>query len=129
MKKFLTIAVAFIYLAISSGLILEIHYCMGKEAGSSVKFAGNATPRCGKCGMENGPHKCCHNELKLIKVQDSHQQVSLDYQCQAPEAPVQEYNVPDLLFHFNASASTFADHSPPSSPPRSLCILNCVFRI
>ena len=89
MKKFLTIAVAFIYLAISSGLILEIHYCMGKEAGSSVKFAGNATPRCGKCGMENGPHKCCHNELKLIKVQDSHQQASLDYQCQAPEVPVQ----------------------------------------
>jgi hypothetical protein len=127
MKKFLAISVAFIYLAITSGLVLQIHYCMGKEAGSAIRFSEADSHACDKCGMEKGKSNCCHDETKFIKIQDSHKQVTNDFQCQPPAVPQQEYEVASPVSHFYSSTIPGKDHSPPGQIP--LTILNSVFRL
>jgi len=49
MKKFAIGILAILYMGVSSGIAMEIHYCMGKKAG--VEFYGSSTDKCGKCGM------------------------------------------------------------------------------
>ncbi|MEO5685101.1 MAG: hypothetical protein ABIQ88_20825 [Chitinophagaceae bacterium] len=132
MKKVLAISVAFMYLAITSGLVLQIHYCMGKEIGSSVKFAETTTHTCGECGMQNAKNKCCHDEVKFIKLQDVHKQVSVDYQLTPPVATAQEFNLINPSFDFNnIAADEVCNNSPPDddADTPSIFLLNSVFRI
>ena len=119
------------YLAITSGLVLQIHYCMGEQTGSSVKFAEVSNLTCNKCGMEKGSNKCCHDEVKFVKLQEVHQQVTADYSLQPTSAVIQEYNL------LNAPLTTCADaiDSRMNAPPDdddgqpSLLIFHSIFRI
>lgn len=132
MKKILAITVAFMYLAITSGLVLQIHYCMGKEAGSSLKFAETSTNTCGKCGMENNKGKCCHDEVRLIKLQDDHKQVTSDYQITPPAAFPQTFNCIEPTLLFNApSEEEVCNNSPPDDDTSQplIFLLHGVFRI
>jgi len=131
MKKILAIIVACMYLAITSGLVLQIHYCMGQEMGSTVKFAETETHTCSNCGMQNAKNKCCHDEVKFIKLQDVHKQVNADFQFAAPVAAPQPFNFIDPLLQFNNNASPVCDNAPPGGdigqPP--VFLLHGVFRI
>jgi hypothetical protein len=128
MKK-LTIAIlAILYLGVSSGIALEIHYCMGKKAG--VDFYGETPAKCGKCGMEE-KEGCCNDEHKFYKLSDSHKNVTSDVSLTAPELILVSTGIP------MAPAPTQTDHpgnvlrnnSPPDLSRPSACILHCVFRI
>ena len=46
MKKIYTGILAFVYLAVSSGVALELHYCMGNKAG--MELFGGGSDTCGK---------------------------------------------------------------------------------
>ena len=131
MKKILAITVAFMYLAITSGLVLHIHYCMGEQTGTSVKFAEINSQTCGKCGMEKGSNKCCHDEIKFLKLQDVHKQVNADYQIAPPPAIVHDYNLIDASTLFNAVDECVSNNSPPDDDAEQVPIflLNGVFRI
>ncbi len=48
-KKLFLFAITFIYMSISTGIAMEIHYCMGKKAG--MEFYVSSSDKCGKCGM------------------------------------------------------------------------------
>ncbi|MDH7460211.1 hypothetical protein QEG73_02940 [Chitinophagaceae bacterium 26-R-25] len=132
MKKLFTIALAFLYLAITSGLVLEMHYCMGKLACSEFALAKHEPSKtCSKCGMENGKNKCCKDEVKVIKLQDVHKQVSLDYEINVPVAIL-----PYHTWQFDRYAPvtsdrnyTYNSHAPPLTGGISKCVLNSVFRI
>lgn len=121
------------YLAISSGLVLQIHYCMGKAIGSTIQFAETGTSTCSKCGMENAKNKCCHDELKLIKLQDAHKQVNTDFEITAPALQPQQFNFIDPVLNFNTSTDCSCNNnSPPDDDDTgqpSLFILHSVFRI
>jgi len=131
MKKILAITVAFMYLAITSGLVLQIHYCMGEQTGSSVKFAEINNLTCSKCGMEKGSNKCCHDEVKFLKLQDVHKQVSADFQIAPAPAIMHDYNLIDPAILFSADTIVECDNSPPGDDTEQLPIflLNGVFRI
>ena len=131
MKKILAIVVTCMYLAITSGLVLQIHYCMGQQTGSSVQFAEVAAHTCSKCGMENGKSKCCHDEVKFLKLQDVHKQVSTDYQFTPPVAAAQEFNLIDPVLRFDSCGPAVSNNSPPNDDAGqpSIFILNGVFRI
>jgi len=132
MKKILAIVVACMYLAITSGLVLQIHYCMGRQVGSSVKFAEADTHACSKCGMQNAKNKCCHDEVKFIKLQDVHQQVTADYQVIPPVIIDQQFNLIDPVLHFNTDKAGVCNNSPPDDDDESqpsILLLHCIFRI
>lgn len=131
MKKILAIAVAFMYLAITSGLVLQVHYCMGKQSGTSVAMGAGEDHTCGKCGMKNGKNKCCHDEVKFIKLQDAHKQVTADFEIHAPAATTQEFNLINAGQPLCCQAPSPASHSPPEDDIEQLplFIRYGVFRI
>lgn len=67
MKRFIAGILAFLYLAIASGIGISIHYCMGNKTG--VEYAYHADRQCHRCGMENR-QGCCHDEYKVVKIAD-----------------------------------------------------------
>ncbi|MBL0146451.1 MAG: hypothetical protein IPP48_12605 [Chitinophagaceae bacterium] len=71
MKKLLLTITAIIYMAASTGIAMDVHYCMGKLAG--VEYFSKVDDKCGRCGMkEVGKNGCCHDEHKFVKLEDSH---------------------------------------------------------
>jgi hypothetical protein len=128
-KKILLAISTVIYMVLASGIAMEIHYCMGKEAG--IDFYGSKTDTCGKCGMKEKNTGCCHNEHQFYKLEDSHKNVfnTIDF--------TKHYNIVAPLVHAvydinppaNELTAIAANNSPPvlNSPP--IRIMYCVFRI
>ena len=119
------------YLAITSGLVLQIHYCMGRQSGATVAISAEADHTCGKCGMTNGKNKCCHDEVKFIKLQDAHKQVTADFEVAAPAATVSEFNLINASQLSSCQPSAPANHSPPDDDIEQipLFVRYSVFRI
>ena len=133
-KKLLTISLAFLYLLFSSGLLVEVHHCMGRIADSRL-HAFTHTPQdgyCGKCGMEKGMETshCCKDEVKLVKVEDDQKAVGTYFQLDAPvlvlqQTPVQYWLAPsDEVVTRQLPPAT----GPPIIPP-AFQELYCIFRI
>lgn len=122
MKKALATILAVIYLTTSSGATVTMHYCMGKF--SSVDFFKN--DKCGKCGMKKADG-CCHDDVKVIKMHDTHQFVSHEVNLTPSVAIVPaNYAVfqPSLLY--TSPLFTVNNNSPPHTP---IFIWNCVFKL
>jgi hypothetical protein len=124
LKKIATILLLAVYIAFSSGIALNVHYCMGEFSGVAIGKAENDV--CGTCGMDNTG--CCHDDFKVVKLTDNHQPslIKDDFQkiSLLPAEPVsaQFADLPALLKFDSPQVN-----SPP--PPKSLNILYCVFRI
>lgn len=132
MKKFLVAILAILYMGVSTGATLHLHYCMGKLVAWDLghKESGD----CGNCGMKKDPSQnkgCC---------KDEHKQFKLDNDQKAVESAVllMQYSGAVLLpvygFLPETRPSSIAVISPASnSPPRgstvSIVILHGVFRI
>lgn len=129
MKKLLLSILTFVYMAVSSGIAMEIHYCMGKEAGVDY-YALEDNKKCGRCGMKEKKGGCCQDEHKFVKLEDSHKQASNDISFYAgdiavmQETPVFSWNVPA-----SPAASSVNINSPPFDHGPSACVMNCVFRL
>ncbi|MER3499102.1 MAG: hypothetical protein C4308_10950 [Chitinophagaceae bacterium] len=96
----------------------------------SVRLYTPASDYCTKCGMHTQKHGCCHDEVKIVKLQDDHQVSAFSFALK--QLQPQEVLLPDfavtlsqtslLVHHFN--------HSPPLLPDKQHTYLqNCVFRI
>ncbi len=126
MKKLQAIFLVVIYLSVSSGVVMNFHYCMGKIA--EITLGKTQANKCGKCGMENTG--CCNDEVKVIKLQDSHQAAHVQAEISSLPALNEVYHYP-LSWSFTSlsSVSHLKNHSPPGYGEPALCIKNCVFRI
>lgn len=71
-KRFIITILAFLYLGLTSGVVKNLHYCMGQL--SNVEYGYDDHDSCGTCGMKE-KDGCCNTELKIVKVEDSHQWV------------------------------------------------------
>ena len=124
MKRISTIILLLVYVTVTSGLVLNIHYCMGELSNVAINTETKNT--CSTCGMEN--EGCCHDDVKMVKLTDSHQSTWIQddlFQISVPDIEPQNTPVPVIA----KEQTLFAEqiHSPPGSPSRS--ILFCVFRI
>jgi hypothetical protein len=127
MKKFISIFLALIYLSTSSGLALQVHYCMDKVTGMSL--VEHEKKACDKCGMEKGSNTCCKDELAFIKLKDAHKLLVADYQLQAPVAIIGHGFQTGFVPAECITMQDYPVHSPPAAARTSLHILHCVFRI
>lgn len=115
------------YLGVSSGFAMEIHYCMGKMAG--VDFYKTETATCNRCGMK-AKKGCCNDVHKFYKLADAHKNIVNDLQFQSPVV----FIVPQYaLLKAPALLPVAINYSGNLSPPFYSCcavyIRNCVFRI
>lgn len=127
MKRIAAICLSLVYLAMVSGVVVNIHYCMGKVA--SVALGHSESDRCGDCGMEN--QGCCKDEVKVVKVADTHAFSSPHFQVDKPEP---RHVVPAYVFDDARALSSLGLTDSHGSPPtardgRARCILHRVFRI
>jgi hypothetical protein len=128
MKKVYIGILAVIYMAVSSGIAVELHYCMGSKAG--MEFFGSTTEKCGKCGMTEKDTGCCHDEFKFYKLNDSYKNVTNDISFTAPDfAVTNEYPLYIWQMPLNTASVLVNNHSPPGYATPDVCIMNCVFRI
>ena len=117
------------YMAVSSGIAMEIHYCMGERAG--VDFYKKNNDKCGRCGMANEDKSgCCSDDHLFLKIHDSHQKVvnTLDFslQTEAVSITLPEY---DWTLPLKESVAQVNNHAPPDIPQLSARIFHGVFRI
>ncbi len=115
-------------MALSCGIAMEIHYCMGSQAG--VEFYGSEKDRCGKCGMKE-KKGCCHDEYKFYKLEDAYKNVTNNISFTTPETDVVT-NIPLFTWQISAENAIAVIHNnapPPNYTGPSACIMNCVFRI
>jgi hypothetical protein len=128
MKKAFFTIVALLYLGMSSGIAMEIHYCMGKIAG--IEFFGGEKEKCGKCGMKEKKGGCCNDEHRFVKISDSHKNATnnIDFSFATPAIVTSFTN-----YNIAAPAQVFIkeshNHSPPGNTLPKRCILFCVFRL
>ena len=128
MKKFAIGILAILYMGVSSGIAMEIHYCMGKKAG--MELYGSSTDKCGKCGMTEKKTGCCHDEYKFYKLNDSYKTVSNDINFAADQiAIVNDHELYDWKMPVSVTLAALNNHSPPDPTGPSACVLNCVFRL
>lgn len=127
MKKAIVAILAILYLGVSSGIAMEIHYCMGKKSG--IDLYGGENDKCGKCGMKE-KKGCCNDEHRFFKLNDSHKNVSNELSFEAPVTVFSnQYVITDFLPAIDNDGKKINNHSPPPNNWPSACILNCVFRL
>ena len=114
-------------MALSCGIAMEIHYCMGSKAG--VDFYGTAKDKCGKCGMTE-KKGCCHDEYKFYKIEDAYKNVSNNISFATPEAElITSYPLFNRQIASADVTTAYTINGPPEYTGPSACIMNCVFRI
>jgi hypothetical protein len=77
MKKLIASFTVVVYLAFACGVLVNFHYCMDRY--DSYSFYKAKSDWCPKCHMHTGTRGCCHDEVKIIKLQDDHQTSSLSF--------------------------------------------------
>ena len=116
-------------MTVSSGVAMEIHYCMGEHAGADLY--GSSDGKCGRCGMkEQNKSGCCHDDHQFYKLNDSHKKSVSEFNFETGEPALESsYVIYDWLLPATTTSAVIANHSPPlfSRPPAR--ILHGVFRI
>ena len=130
MVKLLTSISFLLYFAVTSGVVINSHYCMKRLA--SVRLFETHAKVCGRCGMET--HKsngCCRDEVKVVKlVLDQDIQEVASYHIPALEiiaVTPSEFIV--ASFENNYLQRHFHNHSPPLLSAQDIYLQNNVFRI
>ncbi|NML22156.1 hypothetical protein HHL16_14835 [Pseudoflavitalea sp. G-6-1-2] len=128
MKKAVIAILAVLYVTVTSGITVNIHYCMGKLA--SVEYGYDDHDACGLCGMTEQREGCCHTEYKLVKVDDAHQLVPIaDHNFQMPVA-ILPY---EIVWIDEAPAKAVqispSGNDPPDQHDTPVYLRNCVFRV
>jgi hypothetical protein len=129
MKRFFAAILMVTYLAFSSGIVINYHFCMNELA--STKFFGKDTDVCGSCGMHKDKNGCCDDEVVVLKSEeDQSSTVAFSYSIKAPEPQLAE-DFPLIESPLqNSSGSGFVVTAPPPLlTGREICVQNRVFRI
>ncbi|SEW33433.1 HYC_CC_PP family protein [Chitinophaga arvensicola] len=129
MKQFFAILFAVLYTTLTSGVAVNVHYCMGKLA--SVELQEAPADHCAKCGKPVKGMDCCKDEFKFCKVTESHQAAKAlqpDFSTTTDmQLPVRILSAPVL-----PAAETIVSsrpHDPPDIPSAPIFLRNCTFLI
>ncbi len=126
MKKAVALILAFLYLGLTTGLAVDIHYCMGKIAGVELEYASKAQ-KCNSCKTQM---PCCGDKYQLVKVNDEHQQVAVDFKIELPQVLLNTFSNLIAQLSLPVVGALNTSFIP---PPLLLCpdliTQNCVFRI
>ena len=130
MKKLMTSIALVCYLAVSSGIVINYHYCMNRLA--STQLFATAKPVCGKCGMHTKKSNgCCHDDVKVVKLQLDQNTISdLVYNLPSLDAlPIIPSQFIAAAFYNINEQRHFHNHSPPLLSAQDTYLQINVFRI
>jgi hypothetical protein len=115
MKRLLALFIALIYLVMSTGFVMNSHYCMGKL--SSIELGRSEVKKC-ICGMRidsTKKNKCCHSKIDVVKLADSHKlTTSTIVSTNFIEAVMPQFYVEPVLYTFTYTANQYLKKLPPN---------------
>jgi hypothetical protein len=129
-KKGLALISFVIYLAATSGIIINAHYCMKSLV--SVKLFETSVDKCGQCGMEMHDNPgCCHDDTRFLKlVNDQVKVPGISFELQAPQAiTADEHSLLEASLFNLKTERHFHNHSPPLLSEQDTYLRLQVFRI
>lgn len=117
-----------IYITTSAGVVLNVHYCMGKV--SSVKIDNFSEETC-KCGDRASEMSCCFSQFKVVKLEDAHKSAVITHHLQPPIAVLpSRLSIVDVLKTTIVVTDQAVAHGPPlNSSSQNIYLKNRVFRI
>ncbi len=124
MRKLTSILVSIVYLVLSTGLVVNLHYCQGEIESVSI-IAKNSTCCCAAMDFDDG---CCHNEQLLIQLDSDQQVVSSSVQFSEVFKFI-EIEANEEQFHLKANTENEVYICRDLSPPPKIAIwkTNCTF--
>lgn len=129
MKKFTVTILAIVYLAVSSGAVVHMHYCMGKLVSSGLWHSKVNKETCPVCGMTK-KKGCCEDKHKIIKLDKQYDAKQPSVSADKIISPIHNSYVSfDVKYAFLISGCSFTNTSPPGISHVPLYITNCVYRI
>jgi hypothetical protein len=132
MKKFIVSILAVLYLGLSTGATVHMHFCMGKFVGSSL-WNNEKSDLCSKCGMEKkaSKNKCCKDETKVVKIeQDQKVTIPLDHSVDVTSIEILQNSFAAPILIINSSIEeAFHSNAPPLAFKAPIYLRNCDFRI
>lgn len=130
MKKLLVTILSFVYLTVSSGATVNLHFCMGKLA--NWDLSGKQANTCATCGMKKTKHKpCCKDEQKKLQIEKDQQTAGSVFEFINSSTAVAQLHYASLpAFSFSSIATqTPVAHAPPDTGSVPDYIRFCHFRI
>lgn len=131
MKKAIAVISFLCYFVVTSGVVINSHYCMKRLV--STHLFETKSKVCGKCGMmmHKTNNHCCHDEVKVVKLQQD--QITAPFFAFDFSAAKQISVFPSefifaSFFNFYGQRH-FQNHSPPLLQEQDTYLQNCVFRI
>ena len=126
-RKPFILLLAIVYLGITSGVMVNVHYCMGRIA--EVNYGHDDADKCGKCGMDQ-KNGCCTTEHKFVKSADEHLFVK-SFTNLTPAVAEVTQNFIQLVAPqpISKTVDYTRYHSPPDKRSNELHLYNGVFRI
>jgi hypothetical protein len=126
MKKFLALLLAVLYMTTSSGVVLNVHYCMGKV--SSVKVDNFKAAFC-KCAIQKEDGSCCKTEVKVCKLSNEHKGTIASGNIQFPVVAHITQTSPIVHAELKRRVCILPKGNAPPGIVVKTYIENCVFRI
>ena len=129
MKKIATSILLVIYFVVSSGFVVNLHYCMDEYY--SWELGDDENESCDQCGIKTTQSSgCCRDEVKLVKIQqDLFQTKSTIYSFALPFL-IAYYPLNLLLSSpVRILPNEYPQHIPPLLSKQDTYLANCVFRI
>jgi hypothetical protein len=129
MKKLLATITVFCYLVMSSGIVVNFHYCMNRLA--SAQLFGTSAKVCGECGMDMHQNSdCCHDEMQVYKLDTDHNKAQVSLTIDPPEPEIAELSpFFETSFESTIEEKHFLNHSPPLLSLQDTYLQNCIFRL
>lgn len=130
MKRVVFAIAVMSYFVVSSGVVINYHYCMKRLA--SVHLFEKSSDECGLCGMvTHNSNGCCRDEVKVVKlVQDQNKVPDINIELKKIEQIV---SIPSPFITANFEnvniISHFLNHSPPLLSAQDIYLQINVFRI
>lgn len=130
MKRITAIFIAILYVALTSGFTVNVHYCMGRLA--SIGLQSVPDNKCNKCGKSGKSGHCCKDEFKYCKVTETHQHAKV-LQHTASSAIDLQLPVKTIMavpgIPAIAILSLYDHHDPPDPGEVPLFLRHCIFLI
>lgn len=133
MKRILLIILAFVYLGLSQGPTVYLHYCMGELVQMGMEHPGESSA-CDFCGMtqtDSDKEACCQQDVKSIKIDNVQKIVKSEFQFEQaalllPKTLLERFlkSVPD-----QGIQTYFPDQETPPLQDIPVFIRNCSYRI
>lgn len=130
MRKIFIFILAVVYLAASTGVMMQRHYCMNRLVGWSL--TQQQDDMCNKCGMDKSDKKkgCCNDEAIKVKISDDQQSNFITVHFESPVYPaVHDHVVYESLLPVSSLHKYITGHGPPGDPAIPVFLRNNVFRI